>query len=140
MHTSKRFWLLYIIADIVCVGMGMGVPIFCILLGFPVGYLLARRVFASGSDIIASFKSTMYYAVLAAAVTMLGMAILWGRCVALLFDPAFDFSHFGIPMILYCPKASFIGWLILMIFVSPFLQFLMTLFGSQTAFLLRKAP
>jgi hypothetical protein len=33
-------------------------------------------------------------------------------------------------MILYTPRASFIGWIILMVLISPFLQFLMTLFGS----------
>jgi hypothetical protein len=37
--------------------------------------------------------------------------------------------------ILYQPKASFVGWLVLMIFISPFLQFLMTLFGAQVAML-----
>ncbi len=34
---AKAVAALYIIIDIVCVGAGMGVPIFCLLLGFPVG-------------------------------------------------------------------------------------------------------
>jgi hypothetical protein len=51
----------------------------------------------------------------------------------MLFDRAADLANFGIPMILYEPRASFIGWLLLMIFVSPFLQFLMTLFGAHLA-------
>jgi hypothetical protein len=30
--------LLYALADIFCLGMGMGVPIFCIVLGLPAGW------------------------------------------------------------------------------------------------------
>jgi hypothetical protein len=35
----KSVWALgvYIILDIICVGLGMGVPVFCILVGFRVG-------------------------------------------------------------------------------------------------------
>jgi len=36
-------------------------------------------------------------------------------------------------MILYEPKASFIAWLVLMIFISPFLQLLATVFGGYMA-------
>ncbi len=38
--TLKRRWalLLYAALDVICVGAGMGVPIFCILLGLPVGW------------------------------------------------------------------------------------------------------
>ena len=39
------------------------------------------------------------------------------------------------PLILYEPLASFIAWLVLMIVISPFLQFLMTLFGSHLTLL-----
>jgi len=48
-------------------------------------------------------------------------------------------ANFGIPLILYEPRASFIVWLILMIVISPFLQFLMTLFGAQLALLWRRS-
>jgi hypothetical protein len=40
-------------------------------------------------------------------------------------------------MILYDPKASFIGWLVPMIFISPFLQLLTTVFGSYMTLLIR---
>jgi len=43
----------------------------------------------------------------------------------------FDAVQFGIPMILYEPKVSFIGWLALMIVISPVLQWLMMLAGAQ---------
>ena len=48
----------------------------------------------------------------------------------MLFDPMSDFQNFGHPFILYDPKISFIGWSILMIFISPFLQMLTTIFAS----------
>jgi hypothetical protein len=38
--------------------------------------------------------------------------------------------NFGIPMILYDPRASFIGWMVLMIIISPVLQILTTVFSS----------
>ena len=53
----------------------------------------------------------------------------------MLGDPTADFANFGIPMILYDPKISFVGWLILMIFISPFLQLLTTLFSSHLTLL-----
>ena len=44
--TLRVGWALAISAfiDIVCVGLGMGVPIFCILLGLPVGCYIANRI------------------------------------------------------------------------------------------------
>ena len=41
----------------------------------------------------------------------------------------------GHPFILYDPKISFIGWLVLMMFISPFLQLLTTIFGSYLTLL-----
>jgi hypothetical protein len=48
----------------------------------------------------------------------------------MLLDSATDYENLGIPMILYEPKISFIGWLVLMIAISPFLQLLTTVFTS----------
>ena len=53
----------------------------------------------------------------------------------MLLDPQADLANFGIPMILYGPQASFIGWLVLMIVISPFLQLLATLFGAHVTML-----
>ena len=50
--------------------------------------------------------------------------------VPLAFDSGYDFENFGVPLILYEPRASFVGWLVLMILVSPFLQLLTTVFAS----------
>jgi hypothetical protein len=43
-------------------------------------------------------------------------------------------------MILYDPTASFVGWLVLMIAVSPFLQLLTTVFGSHLTLMVRLQP
>ncbi len=79
------------------------------------------------------FGKALLYATVASACTFIVMAIIWGRCVPLLFDPAADYVNFGIPMILYEPKPSFIGWLVLMIVISPFLQLLATVFWGYVA-------
>lgn len=117
--------------DIFCVGLGMGVPFFCILLGFPVGWYLARKsVSSSGLDekaLTFIFKGSLITAV----ITLVLMLAVWSRAIFMVFDPAADLANYGIPLILFEPRASFLGWLGLMIFIAPFLQFLMTLFGAQ---------
>jgi hypothetical protein len=46
------------------------------------------------------------------------------------FDPAADFENFGHPMILFDPRISFIGWLILMIIISPIVQLMASIFSA----------
>ncbi len=141
--TLKRRWalLLYAALDVICVGAGMGVPIFCILFGLPVGWAIGIRVTRARDSRPArqALGRVLRWAALSAAFTCVLMAVVWGRAVGMLFDPAADLANFGIPLILYEPAASFVGWLVLMIVISPFLQFLMTLFGAHLA-LLRQLP
>jgi len=59
------------------------------------------------------------------------MIIIWGPISTMLLDPNANIANFGIPMILYDPKMSFIGWIILMVFISPFLQLITTVFTSN---------
>jgi len=125
----------YVFADVVCVGMGMGVPIFCIGFGFLVGWYIAARAIRSGSDLSDALGRILLQVVVTSAVTFALMAVLWGSVTGMLFDPTADFVNFGIPMILYDPRASFVGWLVLMIFISPFLQLLTTLFSSYLTLL-----
>ena len=66
---------------------------------------------------------------------MVGMLIIWVPMGRLLFDAGNDFSTSGVPLILYEPRASLIGWLGLMILVSPVLQLLTTLFGAYLTLL-----
>lgn len=133
----RLIWALLIFAvlDAICVGMGMGVPIFCILLGFPAGWYFARLAITAGGSVRRILGKSLLYACLASLLTFLAMAVIWGRTIPMLFDPTFDLADFGIPMILYEPKASFIGWQVLMIGISPLLQLLAMVFGSYLTLL-----
>ena len=125
----------YALLDIVCVGLGMGVPLFCLLLGLPAGWYIARRIAASPFDAGRMLSRMLLGAAVTSAFTLIGMAALWSPWIPMLFDPAADLARLGAPRILFEPRASFIGWLILMIVISPFLQFLMTLLGSHVTML-----
>jgi len=70
-------------------------------------------------------------ALLTSAFTLLLMLLIWGPKVGMLLDPAADIANFGIPLILYEPLASFVGWLVLMVLISPFLQALAAAFASS---------
>lgn len=139
LFSLKIGWALAIFAflDVVCTGFGMGVPIFCILLGLPVGWYIAKRIKTQPLDVGQMLGKVLLAAALTSSFTFVMMALLWGRCIAMLFDPTADLANFGIPMILYKPTASFVGWLVLMIVISPFLQMLMTLLGSHLTLLWR---
>ncbi len=113
----------------------MGVPIFCILFGFLVGWYIARMVTATTEQVQEVLPKLLVYAGVTSAFTFVVMAVMWGRCIVMLFDPRADLANLGIPLILYDPKASFIGWLVLMIVISPFLQLLTTFFGSHLTLL-----
>ncbi|MCJ7498367.1 MAG: hypothetical protein MUO78_09600 [candidate division Zixibacteria bacterium] len=106
----------------------MGVPIFCILFGFLVGWYIVKRVTLQEENPKDILKKSFKYAVTTSLFTFVVMAILWGPTIKLLFTPGYDFKNFGIPLILYDSKISFIGWLVLMIFISPLLQLLSTIF------------
>lgn len=128
---TKAAFAVYIILDILLVGIGMGIPFFCILVGFPVGWYLAKRLILSGRYIHDILKGILKYAVFTSCFTFIWMVIIWGPISTILLNPNADFANFGIPMILYGPKISFIGWIILMVFISPFLQLLTTIFASH---------
>jgi hypothetical protein len=126
---------LFVFLDTICVAMGMGVPIFCILFGFLVGWYALRRLVVAGADLPRMLNRIFFQAVVTSAYTFVVMAVLWGPTAKLLFDRQADLVNFGIPLILYDPRASFIGWLVLMIAISPFLQLLTTLLGAYVALL-----
>ncbi len=128
---NLRWVLGYLIIDIICVGMGMGVPFFNILLGFPLGWFLAHK-FADGQKVF-------NYSLLASAFTFLFMLIIWSLAtLTYLSGPAKDIANFGEPYILFSPVASFYGWLALMVFISPFLQLLTTIFAAYLTLLAKK--
>ena len=108
----------------------MGVPIFCIFFGFVVGWILVKSITLTVTELQQVFSKVLKYAIITASFTLLGMLLLWGPFASYLFDPAKDLAQTGIPMILYEPRASLIGWIVLMVFISPFLQLLTTLFSA----------
>lgn len=132
---TKVAFAIFVIVDLVCVGMGMGVPILCILFGFFVGWYIAKRATIATANVKDILWKVLVHAVITSAFTFVVMSAIWGRTIVMLFDPSADFQNFGHPFILYDPKLSFVGWLILMIAVSPFLQLLTTIFGSYLTLL-----
>ena len=121
---------IFLFLELLSTAMGMGVPFFTILFGFLVG-LFIPRIIRTDSELSPQYLALLLRAALiSSTVTLMIMALIWLPTLKWLFDPAHDLSNFGIPMILYTPRASFIGWIILMVLISPFIQFLLTLFGS----------
>ena len=137
LFTLKPIWVLslFLLIDIILIGMGMGVPFFCILMGIPLGWFLVLYVTAGMSGTREVMWRVLTYAAITAGITMVGMLIIWVPMGRLLFDPGNDFSTSGVPLILYEPRASLVGWLGLMILVSPVLQLLTTLFGAYLTLL-----
>ncbi|HUV42721.1 MAG TPA: hypothetical protein VMY36_02325 [Patescibacteria group bacterium] len=128
----KKKWILgYLAIDIICIGMGMGVPFFNILLGFPLGYFLARNFIDE--------RKVFRYSIFASLFTFLILAVIW--LLAMLpycLDSTKDIANFGEPLILFTPVASFWGWLVLMVVISPFLQLLTTIFSAYLTHLRKK--
>ena len=135
-----RFWIFgYIVIDLLCVGMGMGVPFFNILLGFPLGWFLVRKLVSDKVEIFETLRKIFNYSLLTSAFTFLVMAALWlPTSLTYLFDPTKDIANFGEPQLLFTPVASFFGWLVLMVLISPFLQLLTTIFAAYLTILLQK--
>jgi hypothetical protein len=126
---------IYAVLDLLCAAAGMGVPIFCIAFGFLVGWRTVRLLGLAERSIGESLAGVLLWAGVTSGVTFAIMAAVWGRCLPMLFDPSVDIANFGMPLILFEPRASFLGWIVLMVVVSPALQFLMTVFGAHVALL-----
>ena len=122
--------LIFVIIDILSIGMGMGVPLVTILFGFVVGWTLP--VFLELPEEISreSLKRLLKAGLITSAVSLMVLGLIWLPALSWLADPTRDFVQFGMPLILFEPRVSFIGWIALMVVVSPFLQFLMTVLGA----------
>ena len=130
---TLRYWILIIFSVIIFVilsGIGMGVPIMNILFGFLVGWYSTRRVQILYNEQKKRFSKIFIYSLFCAGITLIIMLAIWGTTIQMLFDPTADLANFGHPMILFDPRASFIGWLILMIIISPILQLMTSIFSA----------
>ena len=137
--SNKRLsFAIFIILDIFSIGMGMGVPLVTILFGFVVGWVLP--VYLEMPDEISrdSLKRVLKAGLVTSAVSLVILGAIWLPALSWLAEPSRDFVQFGMPLILFEPLASFIGWIVLMVLVSPFLQFLMTILGAVLRMVYRK--
>ena len=139
-YELKLGWLflIYIIIDILCAGAGMGVPIFCILFGFLTGWGIIRIILSRTDDFNQILRKSIKYGIATTLITFLLMLIIWGGAIIVFFNHNYDFKTFGHPLILYDPKLSFIGWLALMIVISPLLQLLTTVFSFYMSLIIIK--
>jgi hypothetical protein len=121
----------FLLLDLFAVGVGMGVPLFAILLGLLVGWFSPSVLSGETSDLRHLLKKCLVAAFLTSGFTFFLMLVIWGPISRMLLDPSADLANFGIPFILYEARASFIGWIVLMMVISPFLQVLTTAFASS---------
>ena len=111
---------------------------FNILFGFVVGWYLVHRLMRKGLELGEILRLTFRWGMLTAGFTCLMMLVLWVPLMGVLFQPGYDLIETGIPLILYDPLFSFIGWEVLMIALSPFFQFLTTLFSANVALIVQE--
>ncbi len=123
--------LVFILLDLFAVGVGMGVPIFAICLGFAAGWFFPSILLNASSTLRQLLRHCLTAACLTSAFTFLLMLIIWGPLTQMLFDPSADIANFGLPMIFYEPTASFVGWIVLMVVISPCLQAIASIFTSS---------
>ena len=132
---TKQTILLFLLADTLCLGAGMGVPIFCILFGFPLGWYIAKRVSLSENTPRLVHAAILKISLLTTAYTFFMLVVIWSAAIFINIHTASDIQNFGQPFLLYDPVVSFYGWLVLMVLVSPFLQLLTTIFAAFVALL-----
>jgi hypothetical protein len=120
----------FCLLDVLLVGLGMGIPVAPIVFGVVIGWFIPQIFNHELFDIVAIIQKSILTSIVTSLFTMVMMIIIWGPISLMLFDKNADINNFGIPLILFDPKASFIGWIILMIIISPVLQLLTTSFGA----------
>ena len=130
LSSKWRSVLIFVFLEIITIGMGMGVPFLTILLGFIVGWFLPPFLQLPEEPSSESLRRIISSSALASLVSFGLLGLIWLPALSWLFDPGKDLAEFGMPLLLFEPRASFIGWIVLMVLVSPGLQFLMTVFGS----------
>lgn len=136
----KPFWRTHLttivvgLLDVFSIGLGMGVPVLAIPFGLGVGWwFVGRPVPASvveDDPVRIRTRGLVTAAAALAAVSLVVLLVVWGMSIGIAFDPDMTASEWGIPLILYTSQASKIGWLLLMLVVSPALQFMAVVTGG----------
>ncbi len=130
---TLKYWILIVIsvlATTILTGIGMGVPILNILFGFIIGWYAVKRALLLYDNLEERLSKIFIYCIFCSGITLILMLGIWGSKISMLFNPLSDYKNFGHPMILFDPKLSFIGWLVLMIIISPFLQLIASIFSA----------
>jgi len=130
---TMRYWILIVISVLtttILSGIGMGVPILNILFGFIIGWYAVKRACLLYENLEERLSKIFIYSIFCSGITLILMFGIWGSKIPMLFDPLSDFENFGHPMILFDPRLSFVGWLVLMIIISPFLQLMTSIFSA----------
>ena len=130
-----KWFAFFGVLDVVATGMGMGVPVVAIALGFPAGYTAARRFGTDDSDTALRFGRVFSAGLLLYGFTMLMMAVIWIPSLVAGIRGSLEITRFGHPFFLYDPRMSFYGWMVLMIFVSPVLQLMAFLSAAFWSFM-----
>jgi len=133
---SIGFYLISILINGVLVGAGMGVPILCILMGVPYGFLVVNIILKR--EMRTNRHHHFYSGVLKSSAvlalsTFIFMLIIWVPWVIKSLAPGFDYENTGMPLLLYTLEASFWGWITLMIIISPILQFMTSISAAVAA-------
>jgi len=144
---KEPFWRTHLptitigLLDVFLIGLGMGVPFFAILLGFGVGWALARRPAPAATvpddPVRVRARSLLGSAGALAVLSFFVLLVVWGPTLGNAFDPGFDAAEWGIPLILYTSRASTIAWYALMLVVSPLLQAMAVLTGGVVGLAVR---
>jgi hypothetical protein len=133
---SIGFYLISTLINGVLVGAGMGVPILCILMGVPYGFLVVNIILKR--EMRTNRHHHFYSGVLKSSAvlalsTFIFMLIIWVPWVIKSLAPGFDYENTGMPLLLYTLEASFWGWITLMIVISPILQFMTSISAAVAA-------
>lgn len=114
----------FCLADVFAIGLGMGVPVFAVALGFVAGWWVARRALAEGSELRDAVRRVLAWGLALAGTSLAALLLTWGPQIGTVLDPAVSATNWGIPLVLYTSQASKIGWFVLMVAISPVLEFM----------------
>jgi len=127
----------YVLLDFLMLAAGMGVPVFCVLLGVAVGWFGARRAEYFLPEPGPAMRRVVRYAMVCAGTTAALLLGLWAPLVPRLLSPDVDLYAMGLPSLPGEPRLSAVLLLALLIVVTPLLQFLAVLGGAYLTFMRR---
>jgi hypothetical protein len=74
-----REFILYVVLDVACTGIGMGVPILSILLGLVVGWRIVSLLGLASRPVGDALAEMLVWVGITCGVTFVVMAAIWGQ-------------------------------------------------------------